>query len=386
MRKPTYQYFSLAEYQRRMDALRSRMEDRRVDVLLVHTPENLYYLTGYQTPGYYWYQTLVVPMDRDPVFITRLQEAANIEPLTWVEESRPYEDNDDWVAKTKDVLADLGLGSKSIGLENDSWFLTSRDHMRLTAMLPDARFVDCSGLVEQGRMIKSPQEIEYIRMAAQSAEAAMTAAIDATVVGATENEVAAEAHRAQILAGSEYTGLPLFIASGARSEMNHVTWYRKRLEPNEAMLYELVGCMHRYHAALFRPVYLGDPPAEIVRGAETTIRTLEEAKSTIRPGLKAGDVHEIVQERLVGGLGLKKYTGRVGYSIGIGFAPDWGEGHIISFFMGDERPLQAGMTFHLLVMARIPGFGPTPCSDTILVTDDGCETLTDGVERKLFVK
>ena len=253
-------------------------------------------------------------------------------------------------------------------------------------MLPNAQFIDCSSLVEQGRMIKSSQEIEYIRQAARAGEAAMRAAIDATVVGATENEVAAEVHRAQILAGSEYTGLPLFIASGIRSEMAHATWYRRSLQPNEGMLYEMVGCVHRYHAALFRPVYLGDPPEEIVRGAEVTTTTLQKAKSIIRPGVKAGDVHETVQEGLLSGLGLKKNTSRVGYSIGIAFSPDWGEGQIISFFMGDQRPLQAGMTFHLLVTARIPGIGLTPCSDTILVTEDGCETLTNGVEQKLYAK
>ena len=99
MRRPLYQFFSLEEYQERLDALRSRMEQRGIDVLMVTTPENLYYLSGYQTPGYYWYQTLIVLPDREPVLITRLNESANIEPLSWVEDARPYGDAEDWIVK-----------------------------------------------------------------------------------------------------------------------------------------------------------------------------------------------------------------------------------------------------------------------------------------------
>ncbi len=158
MKTPTWQYFSLDEYQHRLDALRGRMQQKGVDVMLIHTPENLYYMTGYQTPGYYWYQTLVVPLDRDPVFITRLIEASNVEHLSWVEDSRPYRDSDDWIATTRDVLVDLGMASKRIGIEKRSWFITINDFERLSSMMTSATFVDCSGLVEEGRMIKSPAE------------------------------------------------------------------------------------------------------------------------------------------------------------------------------------------------------------------------------------
>ena len=110
MKKPTYQYFTLEEYQQRLDALRSRMEEKGVDAMLVTTPENLYYLSGYQTPGYYWWQTIIVLLDREPVSVTRRIEDANMRELSWIEDRRPYDDSDDWIAKTRDALVDLGLG------------------------------------------------------------------------------------------------------------------------------------------------------------------------------------------------------------------------------------------------------------------------------------
>ena len=407
MREHKFQLFTLEEYRGRLDALRSRMAEKNIDVLLVTTPENLFYLSGYQTPGYYWFQTLIVPADKDPVFVTRRIESVNIEPMSWVEDSRPYDDTDDWILHTRDVLADLGLDRKRIGFEERSWFLTVDDFRRLSTALPDANLVEAYGLVEAGRLVKSSQEIEYIRQAAKAADAGMLAGIDASVVGATDNEVAAAVHNAQILAGSEYTGLPVFVASGFRSNMVHATWGRHQIGPNEAVMFEMPGCVNRYHAAFFRIVFLGDPPDEWIRGAELSMNTLEYAKSVIKPGVVPGVVFEAIQEMMAeSGLGIRQKEiashpssgpggsgmsgvgggGKVAYSIGIGFAPDWGEGHIYSFSRDEKRPLQAGMTFHLNPSnTKVPVYGRAGCSDTIVVTEDGCETLTS-VERKLYIK
>ena len=384
MKTPTWQYFSLNEYRRRIDALRLRMEASGVDLMLVHTPENLYYLTGYQTPGYYWYQTLVVPIDREPVFITRLLEASNVEHLSWVEDSRPYGDSDDWVEATREVIAGLGAASGRIGVEKESWFLTLRDFERLSAMLPSAGFVDCSGLVEENRVIKSPAELVYMREAARAAEAGMAAGIEACAAGATENEVAAAVHDAQIRAGSEYTGLPPFITSGSRSALGHATWYRRAIEPGDTVFLEIPGCVNRYHAAMMRNVFLGQPPERVLEATEVMVEALESTIRFIRPGVAAHDAHHLCRRAIEdAGMGLS-FNHRAAYSIGIGFAPDWGEGQIISINDGERRPLQAGMTFHLIPLVYIPGLASVAVSETILVTESGCEALTTGIDRRLF--
>ena len=354
--------------------------------MLVNTPENLYYLSGYQTPGYYWWQTLVVPIDREPVSVTRRVEDSNMRELGWVEDRRPYEDYEDWVEKTRDVLVDLGLGGKTIGMELGSFFLPARDYLKLQELMPGTRFVDSTGLVEDGRLIKSAQEIEYMRQAARAAEAATLAGIEAVGLGATENDVAAEMHHAQIKAGSEYTGLPMFIASGVRSTMTHATWYRRPLQKDEVVFFEVPGCVNRYHAAMMREVYIGDPPEWMSRGMDVVTDTLAKAKEKIKPGVVAGELFEEIKEMLDSAELGAKLERREAYSIGVAFAPDWGEGHILSIMRGEERQLQAGMAFHLIPGVRVVGLGGILCSDTVLVTEDGCETLTGGVEQKLFVK
>ena len=386
MKKPTWQYFSLEEYQQRLDVLRRRMEQKGLDAVLVHSPENLYYLSGHQTPGYYWYQVLIVPLDREPVFITRLLEESNVHHLSWVEESRPYGDSDDWVAKTGEVLVELGLGDSRIGIDKRSWFFTVDDFERLSSRLSSATLVDCSGIVEEGRMIKSPAELSYMKQAAEVAGDAMRAGIDACAVGATENKVAAAVHDAQIKAGSEYTALPIFVTTGPRSALGHATWYRQEIEAGNTVFLGVPGCINRYHAALMRNVHMGEPPKRMIRATDAIATALEETIAFMRPGVTAHDAHEVCSRAIAqADLGVT-LDHRTAYSIGVGFAPDWGEGQIISLKEGEHRPFQKGMTFHIVPVVFIPGLTSVVVSETVVLTDTGCEALTSGVGRRLFVR
>jgi Xaa-Pro dipeptidase len=205
---PAELHFSLDEFAARLAALRQRMVAAGIDVLLLTTPENIYYLSGYQTPGYYFYLALVVPVDGEPVLIPPPHEESLVDVLSIFPTYRLYRDTNDWIALTRDVLVELGTERGRVGVENGSWFLTSRDYLRLAAMLGEARLVDGSGLVEQGRMIKSARELEYMRAAARAAQAGVAEGLGAIRAGATEAEVAIAIHRGQLAAGSEYPAMP----------------------------------------------------------------------------------------------------------------------------------------------------------------------------------
>ncbi len=214
----------------------------------------------------------------------------------------------------------------------------------------------------------------------------MRAGIDACKVGVSENHVAAAVHDAQIMAGSEYTGLPQFITSGPRSAVAHATWYRQEITRDSTAFLELSGCVNRYHAALMRNVYMGDPPEKMLKGTEVMATALQKTMDFIKPGVTAHDAHQFMARTIEDSdLGVKMEH-RSAYSIGVAFAPDWGEGHIISMTEGEHRSLQAGMTFHMIPAVFIPGLSAVGVSETIHVTENGCESLTDGLERKLFVK
>ena len=169
--------FPAEEYQRRLSGLRERMEERLLDAVVISDPENLMYLTDYQTSGYSFFQALVVPLDGEPFFVTRNMEESNVHERTWVTKTRPYPDNGDAIGVLVQALNDFGLGDATIGYERNSYFLPAYQQDRIHTAFDRGRLLDCFGIVEEGRMRKSPAEIELMRKAATATQAGMTAAL-----------------------------------------------------------------------------------------------------------------------------------------------------------------------------------------------------------------
>jgi Xaa-Pro aminopeptidase len=378
--------FSVEEFRTRLERTRARLSERGVAGMLVHTPENIYYLSGYHTPGYYAYQTMLVPANpaKPPVLVVRRLEESNVREFSWIDTRRVFTDTEDPVELTAAVLRESGLDRSTLAVEKSAWFLTVANLEALARLLPGATLVDGSGVVEQGRVIKSPAEIDYIRKGARAAEAAMRAGLEATAVGRTEDEVAAEIYRAAILAGCEYTSLPQFVASGYRTSITHATWAGRRIEPGDVMYYELVGTVQRYSASLYRGATMGPPSDPIKRMSDATIAALERVMETMKPGVACGEVAEAWASTIVKA-GFDRPHKRAGYSIGISFPPDWGEGHILSLKYGEKRVLEPGMVFHVPSSIRDEGVALVGNSETILVTERGAEAVTQ-FPRQHFVR
>jgi Xaa-Pro dipeptidase len=238
--------------------------------------------------------------------------------------------------------------------------------------------------VEPLRLIKSQAELSYIRQAARVVEKAMRAAINASSEGATEDTVAGAMWQATASAGGEYAGLPPFITSGPRSSLCHATWAGRRYERGDVLAYELPGVVRRYAAPLFRCGTVGPAPDDARRLADACISSLEAVIAAIKPGATSGEVHA-ASRRNFEGKGYGELHGhRTGYSVGINYPPDWGEGQILSIWSDDDRKLAAGMTFHLVPGVFVPNKFIINISETVLVTETGCEPITQ-FPRELFV-
>ncbi|MEJ2353130.1 MAG: Xaa-Pro peptidase family protein [Anaerolineales bacterium] len=377
--------FPMSEFNRRLDELRHRMGQRRVDALVTTTPENICYLTGFESPGHYYFQALIVPLEGEPVMVPRRLEDSGVQALTWVEQRRPYEDFEDPMDRLKATLEEFGLHTKTIGYEKNCWFFTATQQEKLFNLLPSTRFVDCSGLVEQGRLIKSEYEIEVMKKAARTAEAGMRAGIEAVRPGVTENDIAAEIHYAMIKAGGEWPAIAPFVASGGRGAIGHATWAGREIQPVDTVMLEVGGCLKRYHAALMRSVFIGDIGQDLLEGERVVREAMQATMQAIKPGASAHEVDAVSRQIIGSSIFGGTQASRSAYSIGIGLPPDWGEGQILSIQPNETRQLQRNMTFHLIPWVQVPGKGGISFSETIRVTGDGCETITN-FERKLFVK
>lgn len=378
--------FSLKEYERRLTELRQRMQERLLDAVIISDPENLAYLTGHQTTGYSFFQALLVPIDREPVSITRHLETSNIEYRTWVEDARYYSDTGDAIQMLYDVIREMGLIGKNVGHERNSYFFPAYQQDRLHTMFSNGNLQDCFGIVEEGRICKSDDEIEVMKKAAKATEAGMKAAYEAVAEGATENEIAAAACSAMFSAGGEYPAVLPYVTSGPRTMIGHATWEGRTVQANEHVFLEMAGCYRRYHTAMMRTVVLGELSHSMYKAQERMKTALIEVEHLIRPGVTVSDVDKLVRNIISDNdIGAQLVT-RAGYSIGIAFAPSWDEGYMLSLKQGSQEVLKPGMTIHIIPwMYGVDGDKTCGISDTIRVTEKGCESFFD-LDRDFIVK
>jgi Xaa-Pro dipeptidase len=278
---------------------------------------------------------------------------------------------------TRETLLEAGFGAARLGLEKNNLFLPPRIADGIQAGLPQADWFDISGLVDELRLVKSPHELAYMRQAATVSEAMMRAAIDTAGAGVSEQEIAAEVHRAMILAGGEYPGFTPFIRSTRRLGEEHTTWSNDILRPGDTLFVELAGCVARYHAPMGRLVFVGRVPDGTDKIEKVCLAAFQRVIEAIKPGAIARQVYQAWQD-CVDEAGLTHYRRHhCGYLVGIGFPPSWVGGSMVVGLRHDSPlVLQPGMTFHLLSWLMGTGQGDYFISNTALLTEDNCEVLT----------
>lgn len=384
------------ELDARLARVREEMRKAGFDGLVVADPANIYYLSGYNAWSFYTPQILYVPLTGTPVLAMREMDALGAYrtavrygedalgyPETLVH--RPDTHPMVWVA---DALRGLGFadgGSHRVGFEGDAHFFAVRSYLALRDGLPEWELVESGELVNRVRLVKSDSEIALMRRAGLVASEAMRRAVDALETGRPLNEIAAEVLAAQARGVAEADGdypaiVPMF-PRGEGADTPHLTWTADRIAPNEAVSIELAGVHHRYHSPLARTVSLGTPSRELDRLAGATVEGLNAALEQLKPGNTPADV-TAAWDRVLRRYDLEKKS-RLGYSIGIGYPPDWGE-RTVSIRASDTTVLQENMTFHVIAGMWMTGYG-FEVSESVRVSPSGADVFTEA-PRRLIVK
>lgn len=387
MRERDDMTFPFEEYQRRIQELRQRMAKRLMDVVIITDPENLMYLTDYQTTGYSFFQALVVPIDDEPFMITRMMEESNVHARTWVEKTRPYSDTGDAIQMLIESLREFGLSDKVLGYERNSYFFPAYHQDYLKTAFKGSRLMDCFGIVEEGRKCKSSYELDAMRKSADAARAGLFAGVEACQAGVTENEIGGAISQAMFAAGGDFPAVMPYVTSGPRTMIGHATWEGRTVQPGEHVFIEIGGCYRRYHTALMRTVICGELSNSMYRAQETMKLALRQIREEMRPGLTVSDADHIVRSIITDNdVGARLIT-RSGYSIGIAFPPSWDEGYIMSLKGGDSSVLEPGMTFHVIPwMWGVDGDKTCGISDTFYITEKGCGSFFEDVPQDFFLR
>lgn len=375
--------FSNREYERRLENLRSDMRQKGIDVFVSFGPENIFYLTGHDTPAYQYTQACVVTHTMAPINVLRSIDASNTFQCSWSRQAVVYEDNHNPVSAIHALICEISGPDASIGLENEAFFITPHRYSDLTRRLAARGHEIVEGhLVEQRRLVKSNEELAHIGNAARITERAMASAIAASGEGVNENEIAAQTWATLVRNGGQFPGLPPFIVSGRRTSMAHATWSGGILHAGDPLAFEIPGVVNRYVAPMFRSGSVGAPSKELERLAAACTSSLEILVSALKPGVTAEELHRLHVENFKRqGLHVGH---RSGYSVGVNYAPDWGEGNSLSIMAGEKRELVAGMVFHFVPGVYVPNVCAVVVSDTVAVTPNGCELVTH-FPRDFFV-
>jgi Xaa-Pro dipeptidase len=380
--------FTAEEFAARVARTRAAMRERGLAALCVVGPENICYLLGLNHQGYFAFTLLVLPLEGEPLLVTRAMERPTIEAQVPGCVHVPFGDGEDPAAAAARAIRKATARGERVGVERTSMYLPVAIWERLRDGLDDLDWADGSGLVDAIRAVKSPAEVACMRRAAAISDRAVQAGIAAIGAGASDRQVAAAVYHALLQAGSEHPGIVPLIRPSELLVHEHVTGPSGRvLAAGDALLLELSASVGRYHAPLSRMVYLGRAPAGTERATGIALGAQEAVRAALRPGAVIGEVYATWQRAIDEGLGHPRYRRHnCGYLVGIGFQPSWvGGGVPVGIRAGGDLVVEEGMTFH--VLSWLLGQEPADyvVSDTMLVTAAGGEVLTTTPRGPLIV-
>ncbi|SFG63429.1 Xaa-Pro dipeptidase [Halobacillus alkaliphilus] len=377
--------FDILEYHQRLQETKKSMEAKGIEVLLISNPANMNYLSGYDAWSFYVHQMLVIIIDEpQPLWIGRYQDANGARVTTWIYDENVIAYPDYYVHSEvyhpmdfiSEILSQIGHGNRRVGVEMDQYYFTGMALERLKKGMPDAVFQDATLLVNRVRMIKSDQEIEYMKKAAKIADLAMQKGVESISPGVRECDTAAEIYYQMVKGtpefGGEYPAIVPLLPTGDRTSIPHLTWSDRPFVEGNAVIIELAGCYKRYHVPLARTVTVGQPNEKLQVVAPVVLEGIQEVLYAAKPGVTCGELEE-VWRKTIKKHGFEKEA-RLGYSVGLNYPPDWGE-HTASIRKGDSTVLKPNMTFHLIPALWFDTDG-IEISETFRITEEGSERFT----------
>jgi Xaa-Pro dipeptidase len=346
-------HFSDAEFARRRTALLTSMAAEKRDALFLFQQESMYWLTGYDTFGFCFFQCLVVCADGRMALLTRSADLRQAQQTSNIGDIRIWRDeaNANPSANLKALAGELGLQGKTIGVEYESYGLVHSNGRKLEFAFEDfAPLADASQLVNGLRAMKSREELAYVREAGRLCDIADRAAIDAIRAGADEGDILAAQQGAVFAAGGDYPANEFIIGSGRDALLCRYKSGRRKLSANDQITLEFAGVSRHYHTAAMRTHVVGKPrPLHLTYHAAAR-EALLTCEAELRPGRTAGDVFS-AHARIFAEHGLSGHQlNACGYSLGAKFTPSWMDWPM--FYAKNDHVLQPGMVMfaHMILM------------------------------------
>lgn len=351
---------------------------RGLGALLIFRQESMYYLTGYDTFGYVFFQCLVLTASGEMTLLTRAPDLRQAQFTSVIDDIRIWVDGPE--ASPADEVAAIvrehGLAGSSVGVEFEAYGLTAANGRRLEAAMDGtSTLVDTSDLVTKLRMVKSPAEIDYVRRAAQLCDEAWDAAVAGFRPGAFEGDILADMQSAVIRGGGDDAANEFIIGSGHGALMCRYFSGRRNIGSNDQLTLEFAGVYRHYHAAMMRTLVTGPVSARQQELWTTAQEALEECESALRPGEPISTVYE-THARILDQRGMGNHRmNSCGYSLGATYAPNWMDQPML--YANNPIVAEPGMVFflHMVIFDSDAGVAAS-LGRTSLIVNTGVEVLS----------
>lgn len=371
-------HFSEKEFAARMERLQAAMDERKLDCMLLFAQESMYWLTGYDSFGFCFFQCLAVKRDGEMVLLSRspdLRQARHTSILTnivvWIDRAGA-----DPTSDLKNLLGDLDLVGARIGIEYDTVGLNAHYGRLLGERLKSfGQLQDASDLVPALRAVKSEAEIAHVRKAAELTDDALDAAIKLTKAGADEGDILAAMHSIIFSKGGDYPGNGFIIGSGKDALLCRYKAGRRKLSKNDQLTLEWAGTWAHYHAAMMRTLVIGRPSARHKELYKVASEALGEVTNALVVGNPISDMFD-AHARVLDAAGLVRHRlSACGYSLGAAFGPSWMDKPLI--YAGNATPVEANMVLFLhMIIADSESDTAMTLGQTYLATPSGPESLS----------
>jgi Xaa-Pro dipeptidase len=346
-------HFERSEFDARRDRLIIEMAEKKLDAILLFAQESMYWLTGYDTFGFCFFQCLVVKADGSMVLLTRSADLRQARQTSIIDNIVLWTDRNgaNPAVDLRNLLNELDLLGARIGVEYDTHGLTAFNGRRLDEQLQTfGQIADASGIVGRLRLFKSPAEIAKAENAANLSDDALDAALPLIKQGGDEALILAAMQGAIFAGGGDYPANEFIIGSGVDALLCRYKAGRRKLTKNDQLTLEWAGVFNHYHAPMMRTVLTGKVSKrhqELFDAARAALLAVEKAMT---PGNSFGDVFD-AHARTVEAHGLTKHRlNACGYSVGARFTPSWMD--MPMFYQGNPEPIAPNMTLfaHMIIM------------------------------------
>ena len=372
-------HFSREELLDRQERARRKMSEEGLDGLLMFRQESMYYLTGYDSLGFAYFQAVFLGSDGTLTAVLRAPDLEQAKQTSIIEDIRIWVDGHDadpW-GDIRDVLDEHGMRGKRLGVEYHAFGLTAYWGKKLDASLEGfCNTEDASELVRVLRTLKSPAELDYIRRAGQLADEALELAVTMSVPGAFEGDIyGAMFHKMMSGDGDPPSNSRWPMGSGRSALLVRYHSGHRTIESNDQVTHEFGAAFRHYTACQMLVVLTGKVAPRQRRMFEACRDTLEAAEEAFRPGNTLGDVWE-AHERVLTDAGFAgKFPNACGYGMGATFPPAWVDWPFI--YKDNPQVLEPGMVFfpHHILVDGAAGLA-MHLGETVIVTEGECERVT----------